>query len=92
MKSAKTKTLSFKQKVQKVLADIRPNIQLDGGDVAFISADEKTGLVKIKFQGACVGCPISPITLQAGIFQSLKSKIPEVKEVVPVDETGEENF
>ena len=74
------------------MADIRPNIQLDGGDVALVEADEKSGMVKIKFQGACVGCPISPITSQAGIFQSLKSKIPEVKEVVSVDEAGEENF
>ena len=44
----------------------------------------KDGIVSVRLTGACGGCPMATITLKAGIERILKSKLPEVKEVVSV--------
>jgi len=74
----------MKDEVKKVLDEIRPSLQADGGDVELVDVDEKTGLVKLKLRGACVGCPMSQMTLQEGIGRVLKSKVKGVKEVEAV--------
>lgn len=74
----------MKEKIKKQLNKIRPYIKMDGGDVEFVSFDNKSGLLTIKLQGACVGCPMSQITLQEGIGKTIKLEIPEVKEVVAI--------
>jgi Fe-S cluster biogenesis protein NfuA len=71
----------MENKIKKALEKIRPHLQMDGGDVEFISFDEKTGVLVVKLQGACAGCPMSQITLQEGIAKTVKEEIPEVKEV-----------
>lgn len=71
-------------KIKEQLEKIRPHIQMDGGDVEFVSFDNKSGVLTIKLQGACVGCPMSQITLQEGIGKTIKEEIPEVKEVVAI--------
>ena len=71
-----------KEKVEGALAEIRGMLQQDGGDVELI--DVKEGVVKVKLVGACGGCTMSTMTLKNGIERILKSKIPEVKEVVAV--------
>jgi Fe-S cluster biogenesis protein NfuA len=74
-------------KVAKILKEtIRPAVQMDGGDVELVSVDEKTGVVKVRFQGACVGCPMSSITLHAGIAHQLKTLLPEITSVEEVDD------
>ncbi len=70
----------MKEKVQAVLDKIRPMLQNDGGDVELI--DVKDGIVTVKLQGACGGCPMATLTLKNGIEKALKQEIPEVKEVV----------
>ena len=72
------------RKIDAVLDTVRPNIQMDGGDVQFVKFQD--GAVYVRFQGACVGCPAAEITLQMGIEQALKDEIPEVNEVVAVDD------
>ena len=72
-----------RDKIQKVLDMIRPNLQADGGDVDLIEVTED-GVVKVKLVGACQGCPMSQMTLKKGIQQYLQREIPEVKEVVSV--------
>jgi Fe-S cluster biogenesis protein NfuA len=72
----------MKEKVQKVLDKIRPSLQADGGDVELI--DVKDGVVKVRLQGACAGCPMSQMTLKNGIERLLKQEIPEVKVVESV--------
>ncbi len=71
----------MKEKVQKAIDEIRPYLQADGGDCEFVevSAD---GVVKVKLTGACHGCPMSTMTLKMGIERILKTKVPEVKEVI----------
>lgn len=72
----------MKEKVQAVLDKIRPALQRDGGDVELISVDDK-GVVKVRLQGACAGCPMSQMTLRNGIERVLKQELPEVKAVEP---------
>ncbi len=71
---------NWKEKVKEVLEQVRPALQRDGGDVELIEVTDD-GLVTVKLQGACVGCPMSQMTLKMGIEQHLRKMIPEVKEV-----------
>jgi Fe-S cluster biogenesis protein NfuA len=71
-----------KEKVEAVLAKIRPALQADGGDVELVGVDG--GVVKVSLKGACAGCPVATVTLKQGIERILKEEIPEVKEVVAV--------
>jgi Fe-S cluster biogenesis protein NfuA len=72
----------MREKVEEVLAQIRPALQADGGDVDLVDVDG--GVVKVALKGACHGCPMAALTLQHGIERVLKEKVPEVKEVVAV--------
>ncbi|MBU4301863.1 MAG: NifU family protein [Actinobacteria bacterium] len=74
----------MKEKVEEVLAKVRPMLQRDGGDVELIGVDEDDGTVKVKLTGACHGCPMASLTLKRGIEAKLKEEIPEVKEVMSV--------
>ncbi|MBT8350825.1 MAG: NifU family protein [Deltaproteobacteria bacterium] len=69
----------MKEKVQQALNKIRPMLQADGGDVEFVDVED--GVVKVRLQGACAGCPMSQMTLKNGIEKLLKEEIPEVKSV-----------
>jgi len=68
------------QKVEKALDTIRPYLEADGGNV---SIDEITSdnIVKIKLLGACGSCPMSIMTLKAGIEEAIKRAVPEVEGV-----------
>jgi Fe-S cluster biogenesis protein NfuA len=71
-------------KVQKILDEIRPSIQLDGGDIELVDVTGD-GIVKVRLQGHCAHCPMSSITLKMNVEARLKKEIPEIKEVVAVD-------
>ncbi|XP_059628424.1 nifU-like protein 4, mitochondrial [Cornus florida] len=60
---------------------IRPSVQDDGGDIEYRGFDPETGIVKLKMQGACSGCPSSAVTLKSGIENMLMHYVPEVKAV-----------
>ena len=72
----------MKEKVEAALAQVRPTLQADGGDVELVSVDE--GKVSLRLKGACGGCPMAAMTLKHGIERILKEKVPEIKEVVAV--------
>lgn len=69
----------MEEKVKKALEKIRPMLQADGGDVELVGIDG--GIVKVRLQGACSGCPMSQMTLKNGIERLLTQEIPEVKSV-----------
>lgn len=73
----------MKEKVQKIINEIRPSLQADGGDVELVDVSED-GIVRVRLVGACAGCPMSQMTLKGGIEKYLKKMIPEVKSVVSV--------
>lgn len=71
------------QKVQAALDEIRPAIQMDGGDVELVDITDE-GIVQVRMVGACGGCPMSLVTLQAGIERLVKRRVPEVTGVQAV--------
>ena len=73
----------MKEAVQKAIDQIRPNLQMDGGDVELVEITEDV-VVKVKLLGACGGCPMSQMTLKMGIEKHLKKEVPQVKEVVSI--------
>ncbi len=60
---------------------IRPALQADGGDMSLVDFDPETGIVDIELHGACGGCPMSSMTLKAGIERILKDRVEGVTEV-----------
>ncbi len=73
----------MKEKVEKVLEEIRPALQADGGSVELVEVTDG-GVVKVRLTGACGTCPMSTYTLKMGIEQRLKEAVPEVKSVEQV--------
>lgn len=63
---------------------VKPAVEADGGHIAFRSFNE--GIVNLALQGSCSGCPSSSITLKSGIEGLLKRMVPEVREVVAIEE------
>ncbi len=83
-KKITNKKNKIEDEIKKVLETIRPNLQMDGGDVQFVSFEEKSGLLKVELMGHCAHCPMSTITLKQGIETEIKRAVPEVKEVESV--------
>ncbi|CAI0447600.1 unnamed protein product, partial [Linum tenue] len=59
---------------------IRPAVQDDGGDIEYCGFDPETGIVKLRMQGACSGCPSSSVTLKSGIENMLMHYVSEVSD------------
>ena len=74
---------TFEQKVNECLDEIRPMLQADGGDCELVEIEGK--VVKLRLQGACKGCPGAAMTLKMGIERHMRTKIPDLEEVVAVD-------
>lgn len=70
------------QRVQQIIDRIRPAIQADGGDVELVDIED--GVVMLRLMGACVGCPMSTMTLQAGIERMIRREEPDIKGVMSV--------
>jgi len=73
---------TVRNEVEQVLAEVRPVLQADGGDVELV--DIAGGVVKVRLKGACKGCPMAPMTLKGGIEAVLKERIPAVERVESV--------
>lgn len=73
---------NIENKVKETLEEIRPKIQADGGDIELVAVED--GVVKVRLKGACVGCPMSALTLKQGVERTIKNRVPEVKSVVAV--------
>jgi Fe-S cluster biogenesis protein NfuA len=72
--------------IRNLIAErVQPFVHQDGGDIEYISFDEKSGVVQVKMHGACKGCPKSMVTLKLGIERMLKHYIPDV---VAVEDIG----
>jgi Fe-S cluster biogenesis protein NfuA len=69
-----------KEEVQQALNDIRPALQADGGDIELVEVTED-GVVRVRLQGHCAGCPMSQMTLTHGVERHLKNVVPGVDRV-----------
>lgn len=68
--------------VEKALEEIRPFLQSDGGDITLISVEENS--VKVRLEGACVGCSVNQMTLKSGVEMTIKKYAPQIEEVINV--------
>lgn len=73
---------SLETRVRSAIEQIRPAVRADGGDVELV--DVANNRVRVRFRGACVGCPSSGLTLQMGIERAVKMVAPEIESVVAV--------
>ena len=74
---------NFRMRVSEIIEEIRPALQMDGGDVKLVDVKDN-GDVHVALQGACGVCPHAQMTLKMGIEQALKEQIPEVNAVLAV--------
>ncbi|MCW3785788.1 NifU family protein [Plebeiibacterium sediminum] len=72
------------QKVEDALELIRPYLKADGGDISLVEVTDDF-VVKVKLLGACNGCPMSYQTMKNGVEQVLKKEVPELKQVITVE-------
>jgi Fe-S cluster biogenesis protein NfuA len=72
------------ERIHAALDECRPYLQADGGDVEFVRFEEDTRTAEIRFLGACVGCPMSVMTLRAGIERILIRRVPEIRRIEQV--------
>ena len=70
----------MKEKVEKLLAEIRPSLQADGGYVELVEITEDN-VVMVRLTGHCGGCPMAQMTLKNGIERYLRQSLPEIKGV-----------
>ena len=70
--------------IENVLKVLREGLAMHGGNVELVDVDMNDGTVQVRMQGSCVGCPMSEMTLKAGIEDTLCAMVPEVKQVVQV--------
>ena len=80
-------TLGLRLEVQAVLEEIRPAIQMDGGDVELVDI-EPGGRVIVRLLGACTGCAMSQMTLKQGIENLLMTRIAGITSVDAAGEPG----
>lgn len=73
----------MKDKVATALETIRPYLKADGGDVELVNINEE-GVVEVRLIGACVGCPMSQMTLRAGVERALMREVPGIRRVEAV--------
>ena len=72
---------SVEAALREAVEAIRPALQADGGDMRVLELREDEGVVDIELMGACGGCPMSSLTLKAGIDRILKDRVPGLVEV-----------
>lgn len=73
------------EKIENALNNVRPYLEADGGNVKFLEVTPDM-IVKLELEGACVSCPMSMMTMKAGIEDSIKKALPEIKGVVAVNQ------
>lgn len=72
----------LKEKVEIALAEIRPFLVADGGDITLVEITEET--VTVQLEGACVSCNVNQMTLKNGVEATIKKYAPQIKRVVEV--------
>jgi len=74
--------MDTKEEVEKVIEKIRPALQADRGDIELVGV--KDGVVKVKLQGACAGCPLAQMTLKGFVEDAIKKNVPGIERVEAV--------
>ena len=71
------------EKVNLALAEIRPFLESDGGDISLVSIEE--GIVKVQLHGNCVSCHVNQMTLKSGVEMTIKKYAPQIQNVINIE-------
>ena len=74
----------IRSNVEKALAEIRPFLQSDGGDISLVSIDDDK-YVKVQLEGACISCTVNQMTLKSGVEMTIKKYAPQIENVISID-------
>jgi Fe-S cluster biogenesis protein NfuA len=72
----------LEREVSAALQEVRPALQMDGGDVELVGVED--GVVQVRLLGACGGCPMATMTLVGFVEERLKQRVPAIQRVVSV--------
>ena len=73
-----------RNKIEQILTALRPFLQADEGDIELVNVTE-SGIVKVRLLGACNDCPLSSMTLRAGVERALMKEMPEIRRVEAIN-------
>lgn len=73
--------------VDEALNELRPHLAVDGGNIEVVEVTDDL-VVKVKWLGNCQTCSMSAMTMRAGVEQTIKTKVPQIKEIVAVNGVG----
>ncbi len=76
-------TEEIKLNVEKALDEIRPFLESDGGNISLIDIEDDKH-VKVRLEGACVGCSVNQMTLKAGVETTIKKYAPQIETVINI--------
>jgi Fe-S cluster biogenesis protein NfuA len=79
---------TIEARIMAALEEVRPYLQADGGDVKLLRFKPESGRLELKWIGTCAICPLSRLTLRAGVERTVMHNVPEVKRVEAVVEEG----
>jgi Fe-S cluster biogenesis protein NfuA len=77
-------SFSIIERIEEALDSIRPYLEADGGNVKVIEITEGF-ILKLEMTGACSSCPMSTMTLKAGVEEAIKRAVPEILKVEAVN-------
>jgi Fe-S cluster biogenesis protein NfuA len=87
MKNSDVMNPEFIARIEKALNSIRPYLEADGGDVKILEVSDNMVLT-LELLGACGSCPMSAMTLKAGVEEAIKREVPEIKAVQAINLTS----
>ena len=70
--------------VERALAEIRPFLESDGGNISLVSIEDDR-LVRVQLEGACVGCSVNQMTLKSGVEMTIKKYVPQIEQVINIE-------
>jgi Fe-S cluster biogenesis protein NfuA len=76
-------TEEIKLNVERALDEIRPFLESDGGNISLVDIEEDKH-VRVRLEGACVGCSVNQMTLKAGVETTIKKYAPQIETVVNI--------
>ncbi len=84
MESITSENSELVEKVEQALQTIRPYLEADGGDVKIVEIDDQK-VVHLELLGACGSCPMSTMTMKAGVEEAIKRRVPEITAVLAIN-------
>jgi Fe-S cluster biogenesis protein NfuA len=78
--------MDITERIENALENIRPYLMADGGNVKLLEVDASNRAI-LELTGNCSSCPMSTMTLKAGVEEAIKRSVPEITEVIAVNVT-----